>query len=152
MEDQNYVEEGYEDYAEDQQYEDYSNMGDGTELSKGEFSSENVVLKSREILLCIVCPFCECGALRNELKGEISNLFILQVLLMLTLSWMISSMPISASMGRDCLHVASVTTRAKIDTMCTLISSPNTCLMLTSRSNVKCAIMCVPAGVLTGCI
>jgi len=35
MEDQNYVEEGYEDYAEDQQYEDYSNMGDGTELSKG---------------------------------------------------------------------------------------------------------------------
>ena len=39
MEDQNYVEEGYEDYAEDQQYEDYSNMGDGTELSKGETRS-----------------------------------------------------------------------------------------------------------------
>ena len=39
MEDQNYVEEGYEDYAEDQQYEDYSNMGDGTELSKGEIRS-----------------------------------------------------------------------------------------------------------------
>ena len=36
MEDQSYVEEGYEEYAEDQQYEDYSNMGDGTELSKGE--------------------------------------------------------------------------------------------------------------------
>ena len=39
MEDQNYVEEGYEDYAEDQQYEDYSNMGDSTELSKGEIIS-----------------------------------------------------------------------------------------------------------------
>ena len=38
MEDQNYVEEGYEDYVEDQQYEDYSSMGDGTELSKGELN------------------------------------------------------------------------------------------------------------------
>ena len=56
MEDQNYVEEGYEDYAEDQQYEDYSNMGDGTELSKGEFRSSKDILKSREILLCNECP------------------------------------------------------------------------------------------------
>ena len=56
MEDQNYVEEGYEDYAEDQQYEDYSNMGDGTELSKGEFSSIKYIMKYREILLCNECP------------------------------------------------------------------------------------------------
>ena len=36
MADESYVEEGYEGYSEGQQYEDYSNMGDGTELSKGE--------------------------------------------------------------------------------------------------------------------
>ena len=36
MENESYVEEGYEGYSEGQQYEDYSNMGDGTELSKGE--------------------------------------------------------------------------------------------------------------------
>ena len=95
---------------------------------------------------------CECGALRNEPWGEISNLFILQVLLMLTLSWMISSMPTSASVGRDCLHVASVNTRVKTDTTSTLISSQNTCLMLTSKSSARCVAMCVPVGVLTECI
>lgn len=49
MEDQSYVEEGYEDYAEDQQYEDYSNMGDGTELSKGELRS-SYDLRANELL------------------------------------------------------------------------------------------------------
>ena len=88
----------------------------------------------------------------NDTMGEISNLFILQVLLMLTLSWMIFSMRTSASMERDCLCVASVNTRAKIVTMSRLILSQNTFLRLTSKSSARCAAMCVPVGVLTECI
>ena len=90
MEDQSYVEEGYEDYVEDQQYEDYSNMGDGTEISKGEFRSLKDIRadeRTRELVF-VAMPLC--APLRNEPTGEISNLFILQVWLMLTQSWMIS--------------------------------------------------------------
>ena len=88
----------------------------------------------------------------NETMGEISNLFILQVLLMLTLSWMISSMRTSASVERDCFRVASVNTPAKIVTMLRLILSQDTFLRLTSKSSARSATMCVPVGVLTECI
>ena len=55
MEDQSYVEEGYEDYVEDQQYEDYSNMGDGTEISKGEFrSSKDIRADDKQVNWCLL--------------------------------------------------------------------------------------------------
>ena len=156
MEDQSYVEEGYEDYVEDQQYEDYSNMGDGTEISKGEFRSSKYIRadeKTRELVFVAMIVLCvRYSALRNEPTGEISNLFNLQVWRMLTLSWMISSMPISASIQRDCMRVASVNTRAKIATMSGLILSQSTFLRLTSESSARCATMCVPVEVLTECI
>ena len=49
MADESYVEEGYEGYSEGQQYEDYSNMGDGTELSNGELRS-SYDLRANELL------------------------------------------------------------------------------------------------------
>ena len=58
MEDQSYVEEGYEEYAEDQQYEDYSNMGDGTELSKDvENAVKSKMYKDGVMWICTECNY-----------------------------------------------------------------------------------------------
>ena len=43
MEDDNYVEEGYEGY-DDQQYQDYANVGDTSELSKGAYNNIHTVM------------------------------------------------------------------------------------------------------------
>ena len=104
----------------------------------------------RNMSCTVICDIRD-SATRKGHTGEISNLFILQVMLMLIPSWMKSSMPTSTMIAEYFL-AASVDIPAEIVQMSRLILRQNTCLMLTNKCLVKCVTIFAQAGVLIGCI